>query len=143
MDFFKYNKIYDFIKMSNYGITISAIFFTASIILFIRPGFSLGVDFAGGTIVQIQYTKVAPLAEIRKRLESVESFKGVQVSEFGSPEEILIKLPTANSSVEQNIGEEIAKLLSDTGELSIRRVDTVRPKASSLPLGMSLKRRGL
>ncbi|WP_104721131.1 protein translocase subunit SecF [Helicobacter mesocricetorum] len=137
MDFFKYNKIYDFIKMSNYGIAISAVLFVVSIILFIKPGFSLGIDFAGGTIVQIQYTKVAPLAEIRKRLESVESFKGFQVSEFGSPEEILIKLPTANSSVEQNIGEEIAKLLDDTGELSIRRVDIVGPK-----VGNELKEKG-
>ena len=137
MDFFKYNRIYDFVKMSNYGIAISAILFIASIVLFIKPGFSLGVDFAGGTIVQIQYTQTAPLAEIRKRLESVESFRGAQVSEFGSAEEVLIKLPTANSSVEQNIGEEIATLLANTGELSIRRVDIVGPK-----VGNELKEKG-
>ena len=49
MDFFKHNKIYDFVKMSNYGIVLSLILFTGSLVLFINPRFTLGVDFAGGT----------------------------------------------------------------------------------------------
>lgn len=131
MDFFKHNKIYDFVKMSNYGIILSLILFIASLVLFVKPGFTLGVDFAGGTLIQLQYDAPAPLSEIRAKLEAVESYKGAQVSEFGSSEEILIKLPTATSSVEQNIGEEIAEVLKETGELSVRRVDIVGPKVGS------------
>ncbi|WP_297809585.1 protein translocase subunit SecF [uncultured Helicobacter sp.] len=131
MDFFKHNRIYDFVKMSNYGILFSLILFIVSLILFIKPSFTLGVDFAGGTLIQLQYNAPAPLAKIRAKLEQIESYKGVQVSEFGSPEEILIKLPTATSSVEQNIGEEVAEVLKGTGEISIRRVDIVGPKVGS------------
>lgn len=131
MDFFKHNKIYDFVKMSNYGIILSLILFIASLVLFVKPGFTLGVDFAGGTLIQLQYDAPAPLSEIRAKLEAVESYKGAQVSEFGSSEEILTKLPTATSSVEQNIGEEIAEVLKETGELSVRRVDIVGPKVGS------------
>ncbi len=138
MDFFKHNKIYDFVKMSNYGIVISGILFVFSLVLFIKPGFTLGVDFAGGTIIQIQYSKEAPLAKIREKLESIEHFKGAQVSEFGSPQEILIRLATATSSVNQNIGEEVANLLKDTGDLQIRRVDIVGPK-----VGNELKEKGI
>ena len=68
MDFFKHNKIYDFVNMSNYGIVLSLILFIGSLVLFIKPGFTLGVDFAGGTIIQIQYSKEAPLAEIRQKV---------------------------------------------------------------------------
>ena len=128
MDFFKHNKVYDFVKMSSYGIVLSLILFLGSLVLFVKPGFSLGVDFAGGTIVQVQYKEAAPLAAIRKALEAIPAYNGVQVSEFGSPEEILIKLPTATSSVEQDIGQEVAEALKGTGELSIRRVDIVGPK---------------
>ncbi|MCI5968083.1 protein translocase subunit SecF [Helicobacter sp.] len=131
MDFFKHNKVYDFVKMSNYGIVLSLILFAGSLVLFIKPGFSLGIDFAGGTIVQVQYEKPAPLSEIRKTLEAVEKYNGVQVSEFGSPEEILIKLPTASSSVNEDIGQEVANVLKDTGNLSVRRVDVVGPKVGS------------
>ncbi len=138
MDFFKHNKIYDFIKMSNYGIVLSLILFIGSLVLFIKPGFTLGVDFAGGTIIQIQYSKEAPLAEIRQRLESVEEFQGAQVSEFGSPEEILIRLATATSSVNQDIGEEVTNLLKDTGDFQIRRVDIVGPK-----VGDELREKGI
>ncbi|MCI7765726.1 protein translocase subunit SecF [Helicobacter sp.] len=138
MDFFKHNKIYDFVKMSNYGIVLSLILFIGSLVLFIKPGFTLGVDFAGGTIIQIQYSKEAPLAEIRQRLESVEEFQGAQVSEFGSPEEILIRLATATSSVNQDIGEEVTNLLKDTGDFQIRRVDIVGPK-----VGDELREKGI
>lgn len=131
MDFFKHNRIYDFVKMSNYGIVLSLILFVGSLVLFIKPGFSLGVDFAGGTIVQVQYKEVAPLAEIRKTLEGVEKYSGVQVSEFGSAEEILIKLPIASSNINEDIGQEVANVLKNTGELSVRRVDVVGPKVGS------------
>lgn len=137
MDFFKHNKVYDFVKMSNYGIILSLVLFVGSLILFIKPGFSLGVDFAGGTIVQIQYEKPAPLPEIRRTLEALEVYNGVQVSEFGSPEEILIKLPTASSSVNQDVGQEVANALKNTGNLSVRRVDIVGPK-----VGDELKEKG-
>ena len=131
MDFFKHKKIYDFVKMSSYGIVLSLILFVVSLVLFMKPGFTLGVDFAGGTLIQLQYESPAPLAEIRAKLDLVDSYKGAQVSEFGSPEEILIKLPTATSSVNQNIGEEVAEVLKDTGTLNIRRVDIVGPKVGS------------
>lgn len=137
MDFFKHNRVYDFVKMSSYGIIFSLILFIGSLILFIKPGFSLGVDFAGGTIVQVQYEKPAPLALIRKTLEEVQTYNGVQVSEFGSPEEILIKLPTASSSVNQDVGQEVANVLKNTGNLSVRRVDIVGPK-----VGDELKEKG-
>ena len=138
MEFFRHNKIYDFVKWSNYGIILSAILFVGSLFLVFKPGFTLGVDFAGGTIVQIQYKEIAPLAQIREKLESVESYKGAQVSEFGSPQEILIRLSVATSNVNQNIGEEIAELLKDTGDLQIRRVDVVGPK-----VGNELKEKGI
>ncbi|MCH5322506.1 MAG: protein translocase subunit SecF [Helicobacter sp.] len=131
MEFFKHNKTYDFVKMSNYGILLSLVLFLFSLALFVKPGFSLGIDFAGGTLIQIQYDKPAPLPQIREKLESNPAYKGVQVSEFGSQEEIIIKLPIATSQVNQNIGEEIANLLAGTGNLQIRRVDIVGPKVGS------------
>ena len=64
MEFFRHNKIYDFVKWSNYGIILSAIFFVGSLFLFFNPGFSLGVDFAVVTIFHIQYIVIALFASV-------------------------------------------------------------------------------
>ncbi|CAM2845892.1 protein translocase subunit SecF [Helicobacter burdigaliensis] len=138
MEFFKHNKIYDFMKIANYGIIVSAILFVASLVLFFKPGFTYGIDFAGGSILQLQYTKAAPIAEIRERLNSVPEFEGAQVSEFGSKEEVLIKLSTATSSVQNGMREKIEELLAPTGEFQIRRDDVVGPK-----VGNELKEKGM
>lgn len=137
MNFFRYDKVYDFVKISSYAIVLSAILFIASLVLMVKPGFSLGIDFAGGTIIQIQYDKQAPLQQIRGILEDIEAYKGVQVSEFGAPEEVLIKLPTATSQVDKNIGDEISEALKETGSFTIRRVDIVGPR-----VGDELKEKG-
>lgn len=137
MNFFKYDKVYDFVKISSYAIVLSAILFITSLVLMVKPGFSLGIDFAGGTIIQIQYDKQAPLQQIRGILEDIEAYKGVQVSEFGAPEEVLIKLSTATSQVDKNIGDEISEALKETGSFTIRRVDIVGPR-----VGDELKEKG-
>ncbi|MDA3966536.1 MULTISPECIES: protein translocase subunit SecF [Helicobacter] len=137
MNFFRYDKVYDFVKISSYAIVLSAILFITSLVLMVKPGFSLGIDFAGGTIIQIQYDKQAPLQQIRGILEDIEAYKGVQVSEFGAPEEVLIKLPTATSQVDKNIGDEISEALKETGSFTIRRVDIVGPR-----VGDELKEKG-
>ena len=137
MNFFRYDRVYNFVKISSYAIVLSAILFVVALALMVKPGFSLGIDFAGGTIIQIQYNKRAPLQQIRETLENIEAYKGVQVSEFGSPEEVLIKLSTATSQVDKNIGDEISEALKETGNFTIRRVDIVGPR-----VGNELKEKG-
>lgn len=138
MEFFKHNKVYDFMKIANYGIVLSGILLIVSLVLFFKPGFTYGVDFAGGTIIQLKYTKEAPIAEIREKLNSVPEFEGAQVSEFGSKEEVLIKLSVTTSSVQNSIKEQIEELLAPTGEFQVRRDDVVGPK-----VGNELKEKGM
>lgn len=128
MEFFKHSKIIDFIKISRVCFPISVLIFLASIALFIYPGFSLGIDFAGGTLVQVRYEGPAPIPQIREILNASKEYEGAQVSEFGDPQEVLIRYKSASSIVAQNISEEIHKTLESTGNFEVRRVDIVGPK---------------
>ena len=76
MEIFKQQKIFDFVRWSKYGLIASILLTLASFYLFFGVGFNLGIDFAGGSTAQIQYTQQnAPMAEIRKLLATDERFK--------------------------------------------------------------------
>lgn len=138
MEIFKKVKVYDFLKFSHYGIIVSALFFITSLMLLGIKGFNLGIDFAGGSIVQLQYNQPAPLAQIRELLAQDERFKGSQVSEFGSNKEVLLKIPYIPTEVSEDFSASIVNILMPSGNFELRRVDTVGPK-----VGDELKKNGV
>lgn len=131
MDFFKHDKIYDFVKYSKYGLIASCAAILGVFILFFVKGVNLGIDFAGGSIAQIQYSaESAPIANIRALLNESEFFKDAQITEFGAKNEIIIKFTyIADTSID--IATELARTLESTGDFEIRRLENVGPKAGS------------
>mgnify|MGYP003371617205 FL=1 len=129
MEIFKQQKIFDFVRWSKYGLIASILLTLASFYLFFGVGFNLGIDFAGGSTAQIQYTQQnAPMAEIRKLLATDERFKDAQVSRFGADNEIIIKIPFNENLKANEIDTTLHTLLESSGEFSIRKLDTVGPK---------------
>ena len=138
MEVFKKVKVYDFVKYSSYGLVVSIVLIIASFVLLGVKGFSLGIDFAGGSVVQLQYSKDAPLAEIRELLAEDERFKNSQVSEFGSKQEVLLKIPYIPTGVNEDMAQDIITLLKPSGDFELRRLDSVGPK-----VGDELKQNGI
>ena len=138
MEVFKKVKVYDFVKYSSYGLVVSIVLIIASFVLLGVKGFNLGIDFAGGSVVQLQYSKDAPLAEIRELLAKDERFKNSQVSEFGSKQEVLLKIPYIPTGVNEDMAQDIITLLKPSGDFELRRLDSVGPK-----VGDELKQNGI
>ncbi|RAX57904.1 protein translocase subunit SecF [Helicobacter monodelphidis] len=142
MELFRNNHIYNFMGLGKYAATFSAFLIILSFFLFFYKGFNYGIDFNGGSIIQLQYTsQIAPIAKIRDYLESKPEYKGVQVSEYGSPQEVMIKLPTTNSQLtgdtQSTYTTKITEELAFTGDFSIRRSAMVGPK-----VGDELRQKG-
>ena len=138
MEFFKYTKTYDFMGMSKKTILASLILVLASYVILFIDGLNYGVDFAGGTIVQVKYEKAAPIPEIRKKLSGNKLFHNASITEFGSPQEVIIRLSSSSQNVKSDIGDETSQALQGTGKFEIRRVDMVGPK-----VGNELREQGL
>ena len=138
MEFFKYTKPYSFMAKSKIAIAISLIFMSFSYFMLVTKGLNYGIDFAGGTIVQVKYDKKAPLKEIREIFKKQQKYEVAAITEFGSPDEIVIRLKNSSKSVGSDIGDEIAKVLKGSGKFEIRRVDMVGPK-----VGSELREKGL
>jgi len=138
MEFFKYKDPIKLMSKAKYFGLLSLIVVLASWTIIFTKGFNYGIDFAGGTLIQVKYDKKAPLKEIRAALSKVKKYKNASVTNFGSDQEIVIRTKSSSSAVGKDVGAEIATLLKDTGKIEIRRVDMVGPK-----IGGELREKGL
>lgn len=136
MEIFKKVRVFDFVKYSNYGLWVSLILLAGAVFLFIKPGFTLGIDFAGGSSAQLRYEGKAPIEQVRALLEPV--FKGVQVSEFDSAEELLVKIPNNAELEGRNLAPMLESTLAPSGSFEIRKLDSVGAK-----VGAELKEKGI
>jgi len=138
MEFFRYKEPIKLMAKAKYFASVSLILVLASWFIIFTKGFNYGIDFAGGTLIQVKYDKKAPLKQIRAKLSKIEKFKDASVTYFGSDKEIVIRTQSSTKGVNKDVGAEIKKILKDTGNLEIRRVDMVGPK-----IGSELREKGL
>ncbi|WP_104749998.1 protein translocase subunit SecF [Helicobacter cynogastricus] len=138
MELFKRVRVLDFMGYSRFTLLISGALICACVFLMFFKGFNLGVDFAGGSVVQVRFEKAIPVAQVRALV--AQDFKGVQVSEFGAPEEVVIKIPllASEQSNKQDLGVQISQLLQPLGKFEIRKLDSVGPR-----VGSELKEKGI
>ena len=123
---------------SKLAIIFSIVLVLASYGVLFTKGLNYGVDFAGGTVVQVKYASDAPINEMREKLKSNKLFDGASITEFGSPDEVVIRMKTTSGNVTTDIGDETRAALKGTGEYEVRRVDIVGPK-----VGAELKEKGM
>jgi preprotein translocase subunit SecF len=114
----------DFVGKRTYAIIVSLILIATSIFSLSTQGLKFGIDFTGGTLIEVGYEQSVDLSSVRNTLSEAK-FKGANVQYFGSTNEILIRLePQAISSAK--LSSKIIRLLGDG--VDIRRVEFVGPK---------------
>ena len=137
MEIFKTEKIYDVMGKRLAFLGVSSIFVIASIILLLTKGLNFGIDFVGGTIVQVKYEQTAPINQLRDILKETK-YSNAIISEFGSPDEVVIRITGSSSDLTNDIADEMHKILASSGKFEIRRVDMVGAK-----VGGELREKGL
>ena len=119
----------NFMRFRKIAITISLILFVGSIGSIFTKGLSLGLDFSGGTLVEIQYEDSVDLQEIRGVL-SENGYEDFQVVNFGSSLDVLIKI--ADQPGNSSLGDQIFTLLSSNNfEGELKRIEFVGPQIGS------------
>ena len=114
----------DFINKRKYAMIFSAFLLIVSIISLGLQGLKLGIDFTGGTLIEVGYQQTADLEDIRTKLASA-NYSGTNVQYFGSDTEVLIQLePQSISSAK--LSSSIIQMLGDG--IDVRRVEFVGPK---------------
>jgi preprotein translocase subunit SecF len=117
----------DFLGRRKIAWIISIVLLLASIVSLSMRGLNLGIDFTGGTIVEVGYSQNVELAPVREALAAAQ-FDDVIVQHFGTAKDVLIRLPASESVKAAEISNQVLRALESTGELSMRRVEFVGPQ---------------
>ncbi|NWF67411.1 MAG: protein translocase subunit SecF [Campylobacterales bacterium] len=138
MELFNQSKTYAFMSKRFLFLGISTLFVIASIVSIFTKGFNWGIDFTGGSVVQVKYEQNAPIDLIREKLKESHLFSNASITEFGSPNEVVIKFSSTTEALGSDIGDKISEILKGSGNYEIRRVDMVGPK-----VGNELREKGI
>jgi len=107
----------------------SIILFTVSVLSLSFRGLSFGLDFSGGTLVEVTYEKPVELELIRNTLNA-NGYEDSQVVNFGTNLDVLIKVADQNGN--SSVGEAVYSLLNENGlQGELKRVEFVGPQIGS------------
>ncbi len=121
MEFFKKQTHIDFMGLRKWTAIISAILFLASILSLIIHGLNWGLDFTGGTQVELAYTKPTHLPLIREQLSNA-GFHDAIVQNYGSSHSVLIRMATRKDLNQQSLQE---KVLTALPGAQVNRIDFI------------------
>ncbi len=121
-------KVINFMGQSKSGLAIlfSALLLIVSIVSLATRQLNWGLDFTGGTLVEVHYSGTANLDTIRSTLES-NGHAGAIVTSYGSDQDVLIRLPLGFSDEQ---GSALLGVLQEAfaGEVEVRRIEFVGPQ---------------
>jgi preprotein translocase subunit SecF len=118
-------KVYNFMGIRRLAVGLSATLLVISAISLATQGLQLGLDFTGGTQVEVGYQSLANVEGVRAQLESA-GFEKPVVVHFGSDRDVLIRL---QGKPEEGLSDKVYEALQSEGaDVELRRVDFVGPQ---------------
>lgn len=133
MEFIKPGIHIDFIGFRKVALSVSGVLIAISLVsLLLHGGPRLGVDFKGGTLIQVKVPAGLDVSDLREGLRAL-GMKGIQVQRFGEvgQHEYIIRVETSETTLER-LSDKVKKGLEDrfgSNTVEIRRVEMVGPKA--------------
>ena len=141
MEFFRFKRDLPFMKYALIFNVISLVTFLIAVGALFSKGLHYGIDFKGGTVAELRYSKPADMVQARTSIEALKSGEAV-VQNFGTPQDVLVRLPivkdVTNAQMSDNLFKAICgtRVISDTKtacgdgaeKIELKRVEFVGPQ---------------
>ena len=128
MEIFRIKKDIPFMSYGRLTTTISLVTFLLSIFFLAHRGLNLGVDFTGGTVMEVSYPHAADLGKIRSAVDSI-GLKEATVQNFGNSRDVLIRLPVKTGVTTAQLSEQVLSALHNVdSRVEMHRVEFVGPQ---------------
>lgn len=124
MEFFTKPLNIDWMSKRKLAAVFSGTLTLITIVSLVVQGLNLGIDFTGGTLVELGFSQPADLDQVREKLGSA-GFRGISVQRFGSPRDVLVRVAPRE---ELSSAEVSGRILSLMPEAEMRRVEFVGPQ---------------
>lgn len=122
-------KVYDFMSLGVVSFGISLLLLTISLTTILTRGFNWGLDFTGGTVIELNLKKPINLNIIRQCLGKA-GFQGFIIQKFGSSRDIIVRIPQQVIGVAgQGLGNKVINVIKDSVDncVTVRRIECVGP----------------
>ncbi len=128
MEFFRIKKDIPFMRHALVFNVISALTFAAAVFFLFAKGLHLSIEFTGGTVMEVAYTKPADLERMRQDISEL-GFADSQVQSFGTAQDVLIRLPVQKGKTSAQASTQVLEVLkAQDPTVSLRRVEFVGPQ---------------
>jgi len=128
MEWFRISRDIPFMRHALLFNVISIVTFIVAVGSLATRGLNLGVDFTGGTVMEVAYPKAADLDGIRGSVARL-GFTDASVQNFGTSRDVLIRLPVKEGATSAQLSERvIERLRKDDAKVELRRVEFVGPQ---------------
>ena len=129
MQLLKVDSVIDFMGKRNVAMILSAILLLGAVGSIVTRGLSMGIDFTGGTLIEVGYTQEANLPAIRETLAQ-GGHGDASVQQFGTAKDVLIRLAKSEEQSSSTLSNEVFGMLSKAvdGQVELRRVEFVGPQ---------------
>ena len=128
MEFFKIRKDIPFMRHALIFNAVSFITFALAVFFLFSKGLHLSVEFTGGTVMEVAYSKPADVEKVRATVASL-GFADVQVQNFGTARDVMVRLPAQKGvTTAQQSDKVMAALKAADGEVVLRRTEFVGPQ---------------
>jgi preprotein translocase subunit SecF len=125
MEIFRIKNDIPFMSYGRLTTAISLVTFIFAIFFLATKGLNLGVDFTGGTVVEVNYPHAADLGKIRHAVDSI-NLHDATVQNFGSSRDVMIRLPLKKGVTSAQLSEQLLNALrTEDSAVEMRRVETV------------------
>ncbi len=125
MEFFKHNTQINFMGQRKGAAILSTILFVLSLVSLFVNGLNLGLDFTGGTQVQLSFPQAADLNQIRDRLDSA-GFKDAVVNSYGTSKDVLVTLVPKKAVESTDMKDEIVRqIVTALPDAKVQQVDSI------------------
>lgn len=131
MEFFRIKKDIPFMRHALIFNVISVVTFVAAVFFLWQKGLHLSIEFTGGTVMEIHYTKPANVEQIRGTIREM-GYLDSQVTSFGTAQDVLIRVPLSKDKATAKVAEEVIAGLCKAENAGLKQIDTQSIKGEAL-----------
>ncbi len=128
MEFFRIKKDIPFMSYGRYTTSISLVTFILAVFFLATKGLNFGVDFTGGTVMEVHYAQPADLNKVRAQMAEM-GMPDALVQNFGTSRDVLIQVPLKENKAGAKLSDQVRdKLQQQDASVEMRRVEFVGPQ---------------
>ena len=128
MEFFRIKKDIPFMSYGKVTTSISLLTFLFAVFFLATKGLNFGVDFTGGTVIEVHYSAPADINKVRQQLAGIH-LQDALVQNFGSSQDVLIQVPLKQNTMGAKLSEYVVDTLRlQDANVELRRVEFVGPQ---------------